>query len=184
MKFFTTLFCIFLLIFSLNVFAETPSSKTKLGQQAESTISSLVFKCDGYLSKIPRNVDSEKPEKDSEKPEEKKDYKPRYLLWSCPHQRSVEKPFNELYIPAKPKSPSVTDSDTTNDPLTLKEMENLQKKISLTASKTINKNCSCNLYYESKYNKNPLITCQCSGTYVEKTGDPGKEMDKKIREIK
>lgn len=96
---------------------------------------------------------------DSEKPEAGKKYKTRYLEWNCPHQKSVEKPFNELLIPAKP--PSGT------KPLNLEGMGQLQKKISITASKIINKNCTCNLYYESKYSKKPLITSNCSGTYQE-----------------
>ncbi|WP_297213519.1 MULTISPECIES: hypothetical protein [Thermodesulfovibrio] len=167
MKFVTIFFCIFLLIFSINVFAETPSSKTKLGQQEDSAISSIIFKCEGYLLKTPGHIDSEKPKSANENPEGKKDYKPRYLLWSCPHQKSVEKPFNELYIPVKPKSTSVIESDSTNDHLTFPEMEKLQKKISMTASKTLNRNCTCNFYYEGKYNKKPLINCQCSGAYKE-----------------
>lgn len=157
MKSFVTFFFIFNLIFSINVFAETPSIKTKLGQQAESTVSSLVFKCEGYPSETPGHIDIEKPK-------DEKYYKNIYPKWNCPHQKSVEKLFNELYIPAKPPT-------GTKNNLQTRMEENPQIKISITASKILNKNCNCNLYYENKYQnkplKKPLMTCKYSGTYQD-----------------
>lgn len=148
MKILIILLCIIFLSSGYLVFAETPGSKTKIGENLQSQWKAMKSTCVG-TTKPPKNQQSEKEniEKEKQSPQELT----KYLYWTCSKQPELEKPFNDLKIPAPPPKPTLEDIRSGKD---------FETKISHVAGFTLNKKCSCDLSYDDKQ-KRGYITCDC-----------------------